>query len=222
MPQARALFQSADFQHWLEQIRTGTIPPVARGNQGCLWRYQAADWDLAVKRCSGGWLTRSLHRRNLHREHRAYQRLQGLQGIAPCLGMPDRDTLVLGYISGTPYRYTEFTDRTAWFEALEGTVQTMHQQGVGHGDLKRKENLLAGDDGRPYVLDFGTAWLRRPGRHPLNHWLFRFCCRLDINAVIKHKYHGRYDQVSGVDLTRLRPTWPERLWRWLRPVLGIK
>ena len=29
----------------------------------------------------------------------------------------------------------------------------------------------------------------------LNRWLFRQACRIDLNAWIKHKYLGRYDQM---------------------------
>lgn len=222
MRQAQALFQSAAFRQWLQQVKSGKIQPFARGNQGQLWRYRSDGHDLAVKCCVGNVLLRGLNRRGLRRELRVYALLQGLPGIAACLGMPDRDTLVLGYIDGTPYRQASFTDRTGWFAALEKLVAEMHRRGVGHGDLKRKENLLAGSDGQPYVLDFGTAVVRKTGWRPVNHWLFRFACKLDINAVIKHKYHGRYDQVSGADLARLNYTLPERLWRWLRPILGIK
>lgn len=220
--EAQGLFQSPGFQQWLEQVRLGVVKPVAKGNQGIVWRYQDGDVDLAVKRCIGRGLIRQVHRRSLRREYRAYQRLTGLTGVATCLGMPDRDTLVFAFIDGTAYRQASFTDRAKWFDALSVLIDEMHACGVGHGDLKRKENLLAGVDGRPYVLDFGTAWLYKPGWHPLNHWLFGFICKLDNNAVIKHKYHGRYDQVQGADLQALNYTWPERLWRWLRPILGIK
>ena len=98
----------------------------------------------------------------------------------------------------------------------------MHSIGIAHGDLKRKENLLVGEHEQVWILDFGTAVIRKPGFAPINHWLFRFCCKLDNNAIIKHKYHGDYEQVAGADLQRLQYTWPEKIWRWLRPRLGVK
>ncbi len=222
MDAAHSLFQSPEFRRWLQRVRAGEVEPVARGNQGTLWRYQNSGLDLAVKCSIGNWLTRPWHRRALRNEYLAYRQLQSLAGIAGCYGMPDRHTLVLEFVPGRPYRQASFTDRALWFENLQQLVDTIHARGVGHGDLKRKENLLAGESGQPYVLDFGTAIIRKPGRHPFNHWLFRFCCKLDNNAVIKHKYHGQYAQVSGSDLANLNYTLPERIWRWLRPRLGIK
>ncbi len=222
MPEADSLFSSSEFTRWFKQVQSGLIAPVAGGNQGKLWRYQSGGHDLAVKRCTGGWLIRRLNRRSLKNEYRAYQRLRGLSGVPACYGMPDRNTLVLEFVTGVAYRHAELANRKAWFEALRELISDIHSRGVGHGDLKRKENLLAGADGQPYVLDFGTAWLLRPGWRPINRWLFLFSCKLDNNAIIKHKYHGDYDQVKGPDLAELNYTWPERLWRWLRPRLGIK
>lgn len=220
--ESQALFQSSKFQQWLQQVKARTVEPMAKGNQGIVWRYQQDGLDLAVKRCAGRGLVRQVHRRSLRREYRAYQRLAGIKGVAACLGMPDRDTLIYRFVEGTPYRQASFDHRAEWFEAISTLVEQMHVRGVAHGDLKRKENLLAGADGHPYILDFGTAWLHKPGWHPLNRRLFKFMCKLDNNAIIKHKYHGRYDQVQGADLQALHYTWPERLWRWLRPILGIK
>jgi len=219
---SQSLFHSAAFMQWLAKVRVGVIKPVAQGNQGALWRYQSEQIDVAVKRSTGRGLVRLLRRYSLRNEYRAYRRLQGLVGIAECYGMVDQDTLVLAYIKGEPYRQAKLIDRDNWFISLQQLVDDIHALGVGHGDLKRKENLLAGSDGQPYVLDFGTAWLHRDGWHPFNHWLFRLSCKTDNNAVIKHKYHGNYADVKGRDLAQLNYTWPERFWRWLRPLLGIK
>lgn len=221
-PEIATLLRSTKFKQWLTKVRTGLEKPVAKGNQGIIWRYQTETVDLAVKTIDERSVLRWFHRRSLNNEYQIYKKLQHLNGVATCYGMLDKRTLVLAFVKGDAYRQAQFTNRKAWFEALDNLVNSMHKAGIAHGDLKRKENLIVGVDEQPWVLDFGTAVVRHKGWRPINHWLFRFCCKLDNNAVIKHKYHGHYDHVQGIDLQRLQFTLPERFWRWLRPILGIK
>ncbi len=81
---------------------------------------------------------------------------------------------------------------------------------MAHGDLKRKSNLMIDPDGHPVIVDFGTAVLRHPGWHPINHRLFEFMRQTDLNAWVKLKYAG-YQNVSLDDRALLRRTWLERL-----------
>jgi len=151
----------------------------------------------------------------LLREFRAYQRLQGLTGMPECFGMLDGRHLLLEYIPGTRYRDGVFADREQWFAKLLQILHSMHQRGVSHGDLKSKGNLLVTQDEQPCVVDFGTAFIHKAGFHPLNNWLFRFGKRLDINAWVKHKYHGHYRNASAADRELLDYGWIEILARKL-------
>ena len=42
-------------------------------------------------------------------------------------------------------------------EQLEGAIDEMHRRGVVHLDLRHRSNVLAGEDGRPVVIDFNSA-----------------------------------------------------------------
>jgi len=42
--------------------------------------------------------------------------------------------------------------------------------------------------------------VHKPGFHPFNNWFFEHGKRMDINAWVKHKYHGRYEHIAGEDL----------------------
>ena len=76
----------------------------------------------------------------------------------------------------------------------------MHERGVSHGDLKSKSNIVVTEDKKTCVIDFGTAFVYKPGLHPANSWFFEHGKRMDINAWVKHKYHGRYENIAGEDL----------------------
>ena len=103
-----------------------------------------------------------------------------------------------------------------WFAEFLEIIRGFHDRGVSHGDLKSKGNILVTDDERPCVIDFGTAFIHKPGLHPFNNAMFNFGKRLDLNAWVKHKYYGRYEDVQGPDREILKYTWLERLVRKVR------
>ena len=74
---------------------------------------------------------------------------------------------------------------------------------------------MTGED-RVCVIDFGTAFIDKPGLHPINNWMFRFGKRLDLNAWVKHKYRGRYQEATGEDRKILSYSWLERVVRKAR------
>ena len=182
---------------------------LAASNQGEVWRHQLDGLDLAIKTPSGRGLAWRLRQATLLREHQAYQRLAGLSGFAPCYGLVDQRFLVLGHVSGTPFRQADIDDREQFFDQLLERIQAMHSRGIAHGDLKRKDNLLVSDQGEPIILDLGAATLLRAGFHPVNQRLFRFMRQTDLNAWIKLKYDG-YRNISDQDSNLLRRSWLER------------
>ena len=88
----------------------------------------------------------------------------------------------------------------------------------------RQVNLLVSEDEHPVIVDFGTAFVHKDGFHPLNNWLFRTAKRMDLNAWVKHKYHGFYSHASEEDRALLDYSWPELLARRLsgRPMDRLK
>ncbi|HET6593304.1 MAG TPA: hypothetical protein VFG48_10345 [Xanthomonadales bacterium] len=197
------LISEPSFIRWIEDSLSRGENVLAVSNQGTILRYRDGGLDLIVKSAMGRGVVRALRERTLQREHQAYQRLDGLQGVPRCLGLAGGHYLVLEFIRGAPYREAVWTDREKWFAELLVLLRAIHARGVSHGDLKSKSNLLVTDDQRPCVIDFGTAFVRKPGFHPVNNRLFEHGCRMDINAWVKHKYHGRYENIEGPDLELL-------------------
>jgi serine/threonine protein kinase len=193
------LINQLEFRQWIQQSLRLQKNILAVSNQGTVLHYQRDGLDLIVKTAMGSGLVLRARQKTLLREFAAYRRMEGLRGVPECFGLLDGRYLVIEFIRGTPYRHASWTDRADWFRSFLEILRSIHQRGVSHGDLKSKSNILVTQDEKPCVIDFGTAFLHKPGFHPLNNWFFEYSKRLDINAWVKHKYYGRYADASETD-----------------------
>jgi len=201
---------------WIELSLARQENILATSNQGTILLYQDQGQKLIIKTAMGRGVLLRIRQKTLKQEYRAYQLMQGLKGVPECYGMLAGRFLLLEFIAGSPYRDASFLDREQWFAELLQVLQSLHARGVSHGDLKSKGNLMVSAEGRPCVIDFGTAFIHKPGFHPLNNWLFRTGKRLDLNAWVKHKYHGHYGNASATDHELLDYSWLELLVRKVR------
>ncbi len=199
----KKLINQPEIREWIEDSLDQQENILAVSNQGTLLHYDKDGQNLVIKAAMGRGLARKIRERTLQREFQAYQRLGGLPGVPECYGMIAGHFLAIEFIDGTPYRQAEWQDREGWFREFFDLLQSIHERGVSHGDLKSKSNIMVTADQKPCVIDFGTAFLHRPGFHPVNNWLFEHGRQMDINAWVKHKYHGRYENVAGEDLELL-------------------
>jgi len=206
-----------EFLQWIEHSLETGENVLAVSNQGTVLRYRDDGIDVVVKSAMGRGAIRRLRQRTLEREFEAYRRMDGLAGVPQCHGMLDGRYLVIEFIDGTPYREASWKDRDAWFGELLAVLRSFHERGVCHGDLKSKTNILVTPDEKPCVIDFGTAFVHKDGFHPLNEWFFEHGRRMDINAWVKHKYRGRYQDARGEDLDLLDYSFIEY---WVRKIRG--
>ncbi len=195
----KQLINQPEFRQWIQRSLQQQENILAVSNQGTVLHYRGNGLDLVVKTAMGRGLVLKVRQKTLLREFEAYRRMNGLRGVPECYGLLGGRYLLIEFIRGTPYRQANWTDRANWFRDFLEILQSIHQRGVSHGDLKSKSNILVTDDEKPCVIDFGTAFLHRSGFHPLNNWFFEYGKRLDINAWVKHKYHGRYADASEED-----------------------
>ena len=199
----KKLINQQDIREWARRSLAARENILAVSNKGTILHYREGGLDLIVKTAMGSGLVRKVRERTLLREYRAYRQLDGVGGVPECYGMIDGHYLVIEFIHGVPYRQATWADRGRWFDELLEVLSSIHARGVSHGDLKSKSNILVTRDEKPCVIDFGTAFVRKPGFHPANNWMFEHGRRMDINAWVKHKYHGRYENVTGEDLEML-------------------
>ena len=147
-----------------------------------------------------------------HHERKLLQILADVPGI-PALagnvtigGRIAANALAREFIAGHPLGDREAVS-DSFFHELTALVHTMHSRRVIYVDLHKRENIVVGPAGKPYLIDFQISlywprWLPR--------WsLFDLMRRSDEYHLMKHWSRCRPDQ-SGVDyqaVQQQRPWW---------------
>ena len=125
------------------------------GNQGRLFTIDIEEKTYLIKSANiDNWWSKSINKWSIKREYRVYQKLEGLNGIPKCYGLTDEGGLVLEYIDGGSYRDKQFEldGNDHFFDALLELITSMHNLGIAHGDLKRKDNLIVDQNLKPCLL----------------------------------------------------------------------
>ena len=187
-------------------IESGQSIRVARGYQGAIYLYEKNGVRYVVKAALGRGLFRIFRTFMLRNEFAAYQRLHGFAGSPRCYGLVGGKYLVLEYIEGESARHAVINDPELFFDMLRRFIAEMHERGIAHADLKRKDNLLVIAGKQPCILDFGVAIRRKDGLAPINRFLFRLARQTDLNAWIKLKYRKRMSEISAADRVYYRRT----------------
>jgi serine/threonine protein kinase len=187
-----------------------------RGYQGNIHTGQVGEHRILVKSAAGRGLAAWLNRRMLRREYLIYERLAGISGIPHCFGYFMGRYLVLENVDAQTLRYGTISDRDSYFAEMLAIIEAIHERGIAHGDLKRKENILVTHDSRPCLIDFGVSVFRKPGFHPFNHFRHNFSHQHDFNAWVKHKYNRNYQEISPGDAKYYQPLLIELLARRIK------
>lgn len=168
--------------------------------------------------------------RLLARERRALAAAAGLEGLptlaadAGAEALPGADgrtppaerVLLRSWVAGEPLHRARALP-TDFFDHLDALVTALHRRGVCHNDLHKEQNIVVGEDGLPYLIDFQLASL-----HPRGGRAFERRCQDDLRHVHKHRRRytrdGRGPAAAGVEhgLGRgLRRRGLARIWRRL-------
>ena len=142
----------------------------------------------------GGWLTR--------REACHYEGTHDLPGVPRYLGLWQRQGLIHEYIEGHPMRRNEWVN-DEFFGRLTTLIEAMHGRHMAYVDLEKSENILVGDDGCPYLIDFQISYgLKARGKRPcwLGRFLLRRLIRSDRYHLAKHHRRHRPDQLTPEQL----------------------
>lgn len=201
-----------------DSVQSGVDKPKS-GYQGSVHFVPFEGRRVVIKSVVAGTALLWLRRWTLRNEYRVYQKLAGVPGIAKCYGLVDGQHLLLEHIEGTEFRRFVFEVDDEVHSKLLELIEQMHSHDVAHADLKRRENIILNGEGDPFLIDFGTAIVRKDGFRPLNHFLFRVAKRLDYHGWFKNKYRRGTplaDQVDPDDEKYYRPMAVERAARWIR------
>jgi predicted Ser/Thr protein kinase len=201
---------------WIRESVKTRSNIFSRGYQGHVYLYDGRGQRLILKAPTGRGLARLIRLAMLRNEYRAYSRLSQIPGVPRCYGLLEGRYLVLEYIDGVPIRTARITDRHTFFERLLNLIKELHRAGVAHTDLKKKDNLLVVQGRTPYVIDFGVAVVKRPRFAPLNHYLYSLARKFDLNAWVKLKYNGKYENITDEDRAYFNRTVVEKVSRWVK------
>jgi len=179
-------------QHVILRKSTSTRPT--------LWVVEEDGVRAVVKDFSAnGFLYRNFIGRFLiWRETKAYRRLKALKGVPECYLVMAGLAIVLEEIKGRSLEGLEKERRLpeTFFDNLRALVERIHKRGLAHCDLKRAPNILVGDDGNPYIVDWSASIFRRELKvFPLNLIYQRFLVD-DFNAITKVKLRHAPESVT--------------------------
>lgn len=164
------------------------------------------------------WLGRTLARH----EAKVLHRLSGLghiprlAGEVVAAGTHCDNAVAHDYIPGHPLGYREYVGEQ-FFPILDRTLAELHNRNVAYADLNKRENIIVGDDGLPYLIDFQISLLwpeRWNGRMRPLRKLFEWVMASDRYHLQKHYARSRPDLlgVSSREIVAMRPPWI-RAWR---------
>jgi hypothetical protein len=155
---------------------------------------------------------RRLGRRLARHEVHLLKLLGDLKGIPALAGSVSVEGTLLPnavartYIEGHPLGNREAVNE-AYFPALSKLLEGMHDRKVAYVDLHKRENILVGETGEPFLIDFqiSIAWPRWLPAGPL----FRMLCRSDDYHLMKHWSRCRPDQcrLDEAEIRKQVPWW---------------
>ncbi len=88
-----------------------------------------------------------------YKEARNLQRCAGISGVPRVLARTGPTAYIYEYIGGTSLDCRPALP-SGFFEGLLATLQQIHARRLVHFDLHKRGNILVGDDGRPWIIDF--------------------------------------------------------------------
>lgn len=148
-----------------------------------------------------------------NREVAHYQRVQDLPGIPKLIGRVDQTGFLHAFVPGRPLGRDDSVSDT-FFDELQSLLDAIHTKEMAYVDLNKRQNILLGDDGRPYLIDFQISLYCPPtgwGRLPGTRWLLRRFQHADRYHLLKHKRRLRPDQLTEPERLIV-----ERLSIWIR------
>ena len=160
------------------------------------------------------WIGRLLARR----EAAAYDALADLDAVPGFLGRWGPTGIVHEFIEGDPLA-RDLAVPDDFFELLKGAIETLHARGMAYVDLEKRQNVILGSDGKPYLIDFQISWLlpaKYGGQTLPARWLRDRLQEGDRYHLLKLHRRIRRDQLSDVEIAESyrKPRWV-RIHRWL-------
>lgn len=143
------------------------------------------------------WLGRFL----AYREHYFLHQLRGVEGIPKvyrnvnALGKIESHAVAHDFVAGNPLSLCNIVPK-GFFDRVENLLAELHSRRIAYVDLHKQENVIVGDDGLPYLIDFQVS-IQCP-RGIFGKIGMRMLRDLDLFNVYKHRrIHGQPSSSLG-------------------------
>jgi hypothetical protein len=147
-----------------------------RGRRAVLKDFRTGGW--LMRTVAGPWL--------IGREASIYAVLEGAPGVPHLIRRLDRWALLVEHIEGRSCADCADRELSAeFFDRLLDLVEEMHARGVVHCDIKNRANIVVTAEGRPYLLDFASAFARGSRLNVLKRLAFERFRVDDLRGVMK-------------------------------------
>lgn len=156
----------------------------------------------------------------LRQEARLLRLTQSIDGIPRLIGRWGPTGLAHEFIEGRPL-VRQDRPNDIFFPRLAGILNEIHARGAAYVDLEKRENILLGTDGAPYLIDFQISW-HVPTNRGGETWVARLILRLlqesDRYHLLKHWRRLRPDQLETQSIAKSyrAPFWIS----WHRAIFG--
>lgn len=116
------------------------------------------------------------------------ERLQGIAGVPDYLGRWGTTGFLHAFVPGEPLR-GEMAFTPQFFQELRELLAAIHGRHVAYVDTNKRENILMGEDGHPWLIDFQISFWAKKGERDnfLALWALRRLQRADWYHFYKHK-----------------------------------
>jgi hypothetical protein len=166
------------------------------------------------------WIGRYLRWREMH----FYQRLADLPNVPKVLGVVGKTGFVHEYVKGRPLADGSSVPE-GYFEKLFAVIDELHRRGIAYVDTNKPQNILVGDDGEPYLIDFQISWDSEWWFNKLlSRWVLKRLAADDRYHILKHKRKLRPTELSDKEKHKLEhKSWTIRVHRVItKPYFGIR
>jgi hypothetical protein len=149
------------------------------------------------------WLGRLLRRR----EQGIYEALAGVEGVPRWAGCIDEISGAVEYVHARPLDHLDAVP-PGFFDRLGDLFGRIHARGVAYCDANKRSNILVGDGGRPFLIDYQIALRRHDDwpwpLAPLLARVVRSLQRSDLYHLYKHKRRLCPQEMTPMELSLAR------------------
>lgn len=125
-----------------------------------VFRYKDESLDLTIKDFSTSFwiLKNTLGRIFIKREGNSLKKLQDNPSVTKNIIFLSKYTLAFDFIKGKPLKnFPDYSIKKEFFLELEKNILEMHKKDIVHLDLRNLGNIIVGENGYPYLIDFQSC-----------------------------------------------------------------